>query len=122
MDAAERFLSDHAFLIGTAFLGFAILYAASMVAGQVAGLACTIHELRDKRTDDDLPGSIEASLEKLSETVDSLHHLFGGRQWQRDELDEDLEGPTIQSLLSSIAESLKRMAPEPSSSRRSIRG
>ncbi len=112
MDPLWDFLARHGFLIGGVFLGFVILYVGSTIAGEVAALACAVRQLKERGPDDDLPGSVEGSLENLAETVDSLHRLFGGRQWQRDDLDHDLEGPTIQSLLRSIAKSLKAMAPE----------
>jgi hypothetical protein len=58
--------------------------------------------------------TISGKLQESRELLDSLPSLFGGRQWKRDDLDKDLEGPTIQSLLHSIAGSLKAMKPEPS--------
>ncbi len=112
MDPLSDFLAKHGFLLGCAFLGFVIFHVGTTVAGQVAALACAVRQLSQKRIDNDLPGSIEENLGNLAETIDSLHRLFGGRQWQRDELDHDLEGPTIQSLLQSIAKSLRAMAPE----------
>jgi hypothetical protein len=54
---------------------------------------------------------VKEDLRELNETIDSLHRLFGGRQRQNDELEKDLNGPTIQELLQSIDRRLKRLAP-----------
>jgi hypothetical protein len=71
-------------------LTLAVLFVRSHIAGAVAELAHEVHQLREPKADADLQTSVEASLENLNETVDSLHRLFGGRQGQRDELDKDL--------------------------------
>src|SRR4051794_28101856 len=110
MDSELDSLAKHGFLIGSVLLGIVLLYVGIAVASAVAGLASEVHRLREPKPDAHLETSTEESLERLSQSVDSLHGLFGGRQWQRDDLDEALDGPTIQSLLRSIADSLKKMS------------
>src|SRR5690348_13891588 len=103
----DDFVSRYGFLIGSGFVGVMVFWVGSILTSAVHSFAYELRQaLNAKTADSDLPGSADA-LRDIAETLESLHKLLGGRQWKREEVDEDLDGPTIQSLLASIAESLK---------------
>jgi hypothetical protein len=103
------FVARYGALLGCGLITVGLLWVGFIVATAVEALKYSFTQVSDSITR--VFGDLNEHLQELNERIDSLHRLFGGRQWQNDELEKDLNGPTIQKLLQSINRRLKRLAP-----------
>ena len=53
-----------------------------------------------------MSNTVEEQLQELNSLLNSMHTLFGGRLYRKDDLPKEVDGPTIQELLQSIESQL----------------
>lgn len=110
------FLARYGALIGCGLVAVCLyLLGTSIYLAIQGGLQSVAASVTNLSNDiDEMSSVVKEQLQELNELLNSMHTLFGGRLYRKDDFPKEVDGPTIQDLLQSIETNIADLADESS--------